>query len=361
MKKKNLLLTAVATIGLAAATIAQTVPNYVPTNGLVGWWPFNGNAIDESSNTNDGTVNGSTLTADRFGNVSSAYNFDGINSYINCGNNPNLQLNNFTFSLWTNLDSTSGNWNNGINGGGFLIHKGCDNQIFPFNGYSYRVFYQKPYGLLADQFTTNRAFLDNNLTFLFGNWSNIIYSYDGAYLRLYCNGIKIDSIARNGSTSINSSDLLFGCRKELINTNCTLDDYFKGKLDDIGIWNRALTQQEITSLYNGNLCFQTITVTDTLLINTNLTGFNPVTYQNTIKIWPNPTNDHITIDNGNLANLTGYQIKISNALGQQVFQSAITQQQFYVDMSTWGGNGIYFVNLINAQGVTIETRKIVLQ
>jgi hypothetical protein len=79
------------------------------------------------------------------------------------------------------------------------------------------------------------------------------------------------------------------------------------------------------------------------------------------KFYPNPTNDHITIDCDNLANLTGHQIKISNALGQQVFQSAITQQQFYVDMSTWGGNGIYFVNLINAQGVTIETRKIVLQ
>jgi hypothetical protein len=119
---------------------------------------------------------------------------------------------------------------------------------------------------------------------------------------------------------------------------------FSGTMDDIGTWNRALTQSEITGLYNANI-----------------TGFNPVTYQNTIKIWPNPTNDHITIDNGNLANLTGHQLKISNALGQQVFQSSITQQQFYVDMSTWGGNGIYFVNLINAQGVTIETRKIVLQ
>jgi hypothetical protein len=361
MNKKNVLLTALAIAGFAVTSLAQTVPNYVPSNGLVGWWPFNGNAIDESINTNDGTVNGATLTTDRFGSANSAYSFDGITNYINCGNNPNLQLNNFTFSLWANLDSTSGNWNNGVNSGGFLIYKGCDNPVFPFNGYSYRVFYAKPYGLLTDQFTTNRAFLDNNLSSLFGNWSNIIYSYDGAYLRLYFNGIKIDSLARNGNTSINSNDLLVGCRKEIINNNCTLDDYFKGQLDDIGIWNRALTQQEITGLYNGNLCFQTITVTDTLLINTNFTGFNPVTYQNTIKIWPNPTNDHITIDNGNLANLTGHQIKISNALGQQVFQSAITQQQFYVNMSTWGGNGIYFVNLINAQGVTIETRKIVLQ
>ena len=42
----------------------QTVPSYLPTTGLVGWWPFNGNAIDESINTNDGTVSGATLTTD---------------------------------------------------------------------------------------------------------------------------------------------------------------------------------------------------------------------------------------------------------------------------------------------------------
>tara|TARA_B100000902_G_C26670287_1_gene602721 strand:- start:79 stop:306 length:228 start_codon:yes stop_codon:yes gene_type:complete len=54
------------------------VPNYVPTNGLVGYWPFNGNANDESVNTNNGTVNGATLTTDRFGNANSAYDFDGV-------------------------------------------------------------------------------------------------------------------------------------------------------------------------------------------------------------------------------------------------------------------------------------------
>ncbi len=47
---------------------AQTqIPSYVPTNGLVGWWPFNGNANDESGNGNNGTVNGASLTSDRFG------------------------------------------------------------------------------------------------------------------------------------------------------------------------------------------------------------------------------------------------------------------------------------------------------
>ena len=45
------------------------------SNGLVGYWPFNGNANDESGNGNDGTVNGATLTTDRFGNSNSAYEF----------------------------------------------------------------------------------------------------------------------------------------------------------------------------------------------------------------------------------------------------------------------------------------------
>jgi hypothetical protein len=48
------------------------VPSYVPSNGLVGWWPFNGNANDESGNGNNGTINGPTLTADRFGNANKA-------------------------------------------------------------------------------------------------------------------------------------------------------------------------------------------------------------------------------------------------------------------------------------------------
>jgi hypothetical protein len=64
-------------MSLGTATLAQTVPSYVPTNGLVGWWPFSGNANDESGNGNNGTVNGATLSSDRFGNSGKAYSFDG--------------------------------------------------------------------------------------------------------------------------------------------------------------------------------------------------------------------------------------------------------------------------------------------
>ena len=71
------------------------VPNYVPTNGLVGWWPFNGNANDESGNGNNGTNNGATLTADRFGNVNKSYLFT-PNNFIEVIGSANI---NFTDSL----------------------------------------------------------------------------------------------------------------------------------------------------------------------------------------------------------------------------------------------------------------------
>jgi hypothetical protein len=75
MKKKSLLLTAVTLMCITTATMGQNVPSYVPTNGLVGWWPFNGNANDESGNGYNGINNGATLTTDRFGVLGKAYFF----------------------------------------------------------------------------------------------------------------------------------------------------------------------------------------------------------------------------------------------------------------------------------------------
>jgi hypothetical protein len=98
MNKRKLLTLVIAIVTFAAT---NTLPSYVPTNGLVGYWGFNGNANDQSGNGNNGTVNGATLTTDRFGNSNSAYSFDG-NDFIEIADNPTL---NFTtqFSLSINI------------------------------------------------------------------------------------------------------------------------------------------------------------------------------------------------------------------------------------------------------------------
>ena len=79
--KKTILFVAIG-IALTTQTLLAQVPSYVPSNGLVGYWPFNGNANDQSGNGNNGVVNGVSLTTDRFGNTNSAYSFDGNSNYI---------------------------------------------------------------------------------------------------------------------------------------------------------------------------------------------------------------------------------------------------------------------------------------
>jgi len=75
----------------------------IPVKGLVAWYPFSGNANDFTDNNNNGTVNGATLTTDRFGNPSSAYSFDGVSNNILIHSDTNLApygKSNYTVSLW---------------------------------------------------------------------------------------------------------------------------------------------------------------------------------------------------------------------------------------------------------------------
>lgn len=103
-----------------------------------------------------------------------------------------------------------------------------------------------------------------------------------------------------------------------------------------------------------------VSVTDTLIINSTLNLPAP-NNNHVIKVYPNPASDHITIDNGNFALMAGYTLKIENTAGQQVFNSVINQSQFYLDISTWSGNGMYYIHLIDPQNNTITIRKIVVQ
>jgi hypothetical protein len=76
-------------------------------------------------------------------------------------------------------------------------------------------------------------------------------------------------------------------------------------------------------------------------------------------VYPNPTNNHITIDYGDNANRSGYTLKITNTHGTTVFTTAIKQKTSYFDINDWGGHGIYFVQIIDGQGNTIDIKKII--
>jgi hypothetical protein len=326
------------------------VPNYVSTDGLVGWYPFNGNANDESDTGNNGTVNGATLTQDRFGATNAAYSFDGVNDYIQVPNSASLESSNLTLSFWVQTFNSQFQQ---------VIYK-----VTPMTAANET--YSVPLNLNQAN-TINFDLKSNSCTagqgWVFTNansgdlldWTNFVVSHDGEYTKIYKNGeLLISSLAQFPINNCPGGSVLFG-------SDWQYNNLLSGFLDDIGIWNRALTEEEIQNLYTANICYDHVTVTDTLLINFNMTGFNPVTYQHSIQIFPNPTNDQITINYGDFVGLNGYTLSIFNAMGQLVYTSNITQQQEYLDLNSWGGIGVYQVVVYSPQGVPIETRQIVLQ
>ena len=438
---------------LSTASIFAQVPSYVPSSGLVGWWPFNGNAQDESGNGNHGTVNGATLTSDRGVIPNTAYSFDGVDDYIKVQNSPNILTQEYSVSIWfySNTDYSTGNNNTLLRSGDAGVCNGVGFAIANFD-------FKTKFGF-SDFGSGNFCFKTsiNCSSFQTGKWHNLIFTRNSNKGIQYLNGIAMDSLTNNSYSPATNCPIFFG--SNWLNTGDIPWDVFNGKIDDIGIWNRALTQQEITALYEGcNLnaaispassqvatgasaqfstpaaagtsyqwqsnpaaygwsnvpsnstyaggsnntltinnvqlanhlqpfrviatkgnCVDTssvafievldtcitqdtllTTVTDTLIIHTTL-GLAQNGIMNTIRIYPNPASDYLIIDNGNHALMAGYSIQIKNNTGQQVFQSAINQAQFTVDLSSWTGDGLYFVHILDPQGATVTIRKIILQ
>ena len=225
---------------------AQNIPSYLPTNGLVGWWPFNGNANDESGNGNHGTVNGATLTADRFGNPSNSFVFNGLNSNIRINNSTSLNPTSISISAWVNISSNSGTnefqsivakWWQDIS-----CNNNSDNYLLTFKNQSNSIY---GFSSLNNQLPNAISSPPNSLEF--GQWIHIIFVHDKLIgQKIFLNNSLVASKVIAGPICPSTNDLYFGADNYLGNS---LWRYLNGSLDDIAIYNRALTQQEITRLY----------------------------------------------------------------------------------------------------------------
>ena len=250
--KKTLLILAVFTIGITAFS---QIPNYVPSNGLDGWWPFNGNANDESGNGNNGTVIGATLTQDRFGNLNNSYHFDGsdyisLNSSFFSGSN---SVSDLSYSIWinmNNLPAASTSYSINCKEGfwrtiGLFIN---DLGLLSFGG-------SQPSGYFG--INSSPVTLQPNV------WYHVVVTFSAAYTKIYLNNNTV-GVATMSVPSLNYEFLAQG------NSTATnyigashpvspgITNYFNGKIDDFGTWSRALTECEIQDLYHAQLGSQAI-------------------------------------------------------------------------------------------------------
>ncbi len=208
------------------------------TTGLVAFYPFNGNANDESGNNNNGVVNGATLTTDRFGNTGKAYSFDGLNTFIEVASNSSLQLtSNYTLNGWFNANV-------------FFYSSNADRSILSkvestgwYGGYEVIIGGNTKDIAYAGNVGGNN-FVVGSIGYAINTWYMFTVTFDGSTIKLFMNGMLVNSKIVSGNLQTSNLPLLFGRR------GGSIQGKFDGKLDDVRIYNRALTQEEITYLAN---------------------------------------------------------------------------------------------------------------
>ena len=201
-----------------------------PTSGLSAYYPFNGNANDESVNNYNGTVTGAVLSPDRFGTNNSSYYFNGINNKIYIGNSLIVQ-DRISVSCWVKSTATSGQ----------IISTGSRN--------SYRIGKTEngvDCGLYLSDATDGYG-IGASAVVDCSDWTHVVIVYNGSEVKLYINGQLKSSDTGAGSVFCNQTVYLnFGTYQW--GSSCS--DWYKGYLDDVRLYNRAITSEEVNALYH---------------------------------------------------------------------------------------------------------------
>ena len=230
------------------------------TSGLMAYYPFNGNANDESGNGNNGAVKGASLTSDRLGRANSAYRFSG-SSQIIVPHNASLNLtgNNLTLSAWVNLSNPSN-----------------DQKIFSKYTWPTRSGYIL--GVNGGSFNSEVATGPNSndvvgSPLVANQWTHITVTRTaGGKYRAYTNGqLSSERDALGGDVVSNTMPLRIGVGA-FSSTNIAY--WAVGMIDEVRIYNRVLSASEIQALASQN---DSVTVNpDPLLPTVSLTA-SPMT------------------------------------------------------------------------------------
>ncbi len=215
---------------------------YDGISGLVAWYPMSGNAGDSSGYNNHGTVyGGMTPTTGRSGLANTAYYFDGINDYIQVPRNLSIEpQNQLTLAAWIAPEFPTAGWRT-------IISKRWATASDPYDSY---LLSTNPTYANKWQFAVSTG-VPGSLTFEAAHnfypaqqWLFLTATLQGGAMKLYINGALDSTRSFVGSLAYSTMDLYLGWGVSGPN------EYYKGKVDDIKIYNRALSSIEIQQLYS---------------------------------------------------------------------------------------------------------------
>jgi len=322
---KNIIYTFVTVLIVATFAYSQPVP--------VAYYPFNGNANDAGSNGINGTLFGNpVLTTDNLGNANSAYEFDGINDYINLGSSvllkPDSQV---TLALW----AYAANWASFNNWAALAGNTASGGYELIIHGSS---------ATLEAECKRNGAYAiaDYPLSNISNGWHHLAFTYDGRYTILYIDGIAVDTDDAGAIYPIQygypGNSTIIG--DEAGTGNTPEGDPFTGKIDEVRFYDVALSAQEILSLYNASA------------------GVMQQNQQISKILYPNPSSGTVNIQMPNehgtyLLTIYDFSQKIISQ-NQVICTNNIISFNKPMSVKT----GLYFINISNATGQS-DTFKVV--
>lgn len=243
----------------------------IPVDGLIGYYMFDGIAADSSGMSHDGTIVGDVSPSlDRFGNEDGALLFNG--GHVDAGNPTAYQLSDsISIAAWINPTQLN-DWSaiiskwDGFNSGGYYLGINPDGNLVRWN---------------LDMPTP----LDGN-SVLIDTWTHVVSTYDGDSVKIYQDGQFITGAAYSNTITNNNASLLIGTQFNLPNAF-----QFFGAMDDVLIYDRALSAEEVQIIFD-----PTTPVNDL-----EETNFNFVLY-------PNPTSDYLFIENRSNNEISSFSI-----------------------------------------------------
>ena len=287
------------------------------TDGLTAYYPFSGNANDESGFNNRGIVDNPILTTDRFDEIDNAYLFNGTDDIIRVLDNSQTHLfDDFTIMAWVNPYSIKSQT---------ILRKGSAQSETPVLG-AYSLSLSATNDYIFSVGTTTESVQVRFPGYLTNQWQFIVGVKEGNNLSLYIDGIKVNEEFITGVMGYDTSLFLIGTRLQLPSST------FEGKIDEIRIYDRALNENEIQN---------TLSVLENDLMQS-------------INVHPNPFSKHISIQN--LKPFSDHAFyKLFSMNGQLVKQGKLTFEKTIETANL--PSGIYLLN-INDDTKSFQTKMV---
>ena len=236
---------------LASSASASTInksPNYLISNtGLVGYWTMDGSKVnwatgavtDSSGKGNTGTItNMATSTGVAIGKIGQALNFDGVDDYVNAGNASSLMPTSVSVTAWARASSYLSNYGRIVEKGGVTTGGGYSIEFDSNLGAGDKTFY----GVIWNASSATR--ISPSDTVALNRWYFLTLTFDAGTAKMYIDAVEKSSTSGLTMTS-NTGSLFIGATSESSGT-----EVFPGLIDDVRVYNRALSAKEIQTLYN---------------------------------------------------------------------------------------------------------------